>query len=76
MQLALDEYWYSSIVSTYQNEFDHVDLDEHGISFHGHINSTTLHVTSFMKLMSYLEVVHQDGILRFFVASLDVDVLD
>lgn len=39
------------------------------MSFHGHTDLATLHVTSFMKLVPYLGVVHEDT-MSFFEASL------
>jgi hypothetical protein len=61
---------FSSILG-YPNEFAQVYLDEHNIIFHGHTNSTTLHVTSFRKLMLDLDVVHEDVMMKFFLTSLD-----
>jgi hypothetical protein len=55
--LSLDEYWYPPLnvygVPRYSNEFDHVNVPEHGILFHGHSDLTTLHVTSFHE--TYVE---------------------
>jgi hypothetical protein len=53
-----------------------VDLNELGMSFHVHIDSATSHVTSFMKLMSDLGVVHEDTMMKFVVASLVDEAMD
>lgn len=55
----------------YPNELPDLDWDENIAKFHGYKGSTTLHVTSFMKSISDLDVVHKDVIMKMFVYSLE-----
>jgi hypothetical protein len=80
MASSLDDCLYPPLdflsISGYPIEFTSIDLDEHGISFHGYTDSTTLHVTSFMKLMSDLDVVHKDAMMKNCVATFDDEAMD
>jgi hypothetical protein len=46
-------------------------LDEHIAKFHGHNDSTTLHITSFMKVISDFDVVHEDVMMKMFALTLE-----
>ena len=39
--------------------------------FHEYVDSATLHVPSFMKLMSNLDVIHNDVMMKIFVATFE-----
>ena len=41
------------------------------MSFHEYVDSATLHVPSFMKLMSDLDVVHDNVMMKIFVATFE-----
>jgi hypothetical protein len=60
----------------YLNESLDVDWDEHIARFHGHTDSLTVHVTSFVKFMSVLDVIHDDAMMKMFVCTLENEALD
>jgi hypothetical protein len=60
-----------SSIPGYLNGFPDPDLDEHIVSFHVHVDSTTLLIASFMRIISDFDVVHEDVMIKMFVFSLE-----
>ena len=58
-------------ISRFLKELPAPYWNKHITKFHWYTNSTTLHITSFMKIILDLEVVHKYVMMRMFVCTLE-----
>jgi hypothetical protein len=62
--------WYApsdfSSIPGFPNEFPDSDWDDHIPKFHGYSDSTTLYISSFIKVVLDLSIVHGDVMMRMF----------
>lgn len=62
---------YFSGIQGYPTEFLDSDWDEHIAKFHRQIDSTTLHVASFIEFTSKLNAVHKDVVMKKFALTFE-----